>query len=154
MHQCIRLFYFGMTLYMFRTVFPSIISSSGLYIQQQAFVKEILLYVQSLTADDGRKDRPKHVECHFKNKIIWYSGASSWFYYRNLLRFTSIWTSNLCLGAFEKLRRATVSSVMSVRLPVSVRSSVRPRGTTWSHWTNFYEMWVFLKNLSRQVKFH
>ena len=34
--RCIKvpnLFYFGMTLYMFRTVFPSIIRSSGLYIQ-------------------------------------------------------------------------------------------------------------------------
>ena len=29
-----NLFYFGMTLYMFRTVFPSIIRSSRLYIQQ------------------------------------------------------------------------------------------------------------------------
>ena len=34
-----NLFYFGMTLYMFRTVFPSIIRRSRLYIQQQAFVK-------------------------------------------------------------------------------------------------------------------
>ena len=24
----------------------------------------LLLYVQSCTPDDGRKDRPKHVECH------------------------------------------------------------------------------------------
>ena len=63
-----NLFYFGMTLYMFRTVFPSIIRSSRLYIQQQAFVKQILLYVQSWTPDDGRKDRPKHVECHSKIK--------------------------------------------------------------------------------------
>ena len=31
-----NLFYFGMTLYMFRTVFPSIINSSRLYIQQQS----------------------------------------------------------------------------------------------------------------------
>ena len=38
-----NLFYFGMTLYMFRTVFPSIIRSSRLYIQQQPFVKQILL---------------------------------------------------------------------------------------------------------------
>jgi len=38
-----NLFYFEMTLYMFRTVFPPIISSSRLYIQQQAFVKQILL---------------------------------------------------------------------------------------------------------------
>jgi len=37
-----NLFYFGVTLYMFRTVFPSIISSR-LYIQQQTFVKQILL---------------------------------------------------------------------------------------------------------------
>jgi len=35
-----NLFYFGMTLYMFRTVFLSIIRSSRLYIQQQAFVKQ------------------------------------------------------------------------------------------------------------------
>jgi len=38
-----NLFYFEMTLYMFRTVFSSIIRSSRLYIQQQAFVKQILL---------------------------------------------------------------------------------------------------------------
>jgi len=31
-----------MTLYMFLTVFPSIIKSSRLYIQQQAYVKQIL----------------------------------------------------------------------------------------------------------------
>jgi len=28
-----------------------------------------MLYVQSWTPDDGRKDCPKHVECHSKNKI-------------------------------------------------------------------------------------
>ena len=28
----------------------------------------LLLYVQSLTPDDGRKDRSKHVECHSKIK--------------------------------------------------------------------------------------
>ena len=38
-----NLFYFGMTVYMFWTVFPSIIRSSWLYIQQQAYVKKILL---------------------------------------------------------------------------------------------------------------
>jgi len=40
-------FIFGMTLYMFRTVFPSIIRSSRLYIQQQAFVKQILLSAEA-----------------------------------------------------------------------------------------------------------
>ena len=38
-----NLFYFGISLYMFRAVFPSIISSSRLYIQQQTYVKQILL---------------------------------------------------------------------------------------------------------------
>ena len=42
MHQCLRFILFGVTLYMFRTVFPSIIRSSRLYIQQQAYVKQIL----------------------------------------------------------------------------------------------------------------
>ena len=40
-----NLFYFGMTRYMFRTIFASIIRGSRLYIQQQAFVKQILLSV-------------------------------------------------------------------------------------------------------------
>ena len=70
-----------MTLYMFRTVFPSIIRSSRLYIQQQAF-KCLLLYVQSWTPCDGRKNRPKHVECHSKIKSTRYIVASSWIYYR------------------------------------------------------------------------
>jgi len=39
-----NVFYFGMTIYVFRTVFPSVIRRSRLYIQQQAFVKQILLY--------------------------------------------------------------------------------------------------------------
>ena len=64
-----------MTLYMFRTVFPSIIRSSRLYIQQQSHVKQTavpvwLLYVHSRTPDDGRKDRPKHVEYHSKIKYL------------------------------------------------------------------------------------
>ena len=46
-----NLFYFGMTLYMFRTVFLSIISSSRLYIQQQAFVKQILLSASQRVGD-------------------------------------------------------------------------------------------------------
>jgi len=62
-------FIFGMTLYMFRTVFPSIISSLWLYIQQYLFDICLLQYVQAWTPDNGRKDRPKHVECHSKNKI-------------------------------------------------------------------------------------
>jgi len=36
--------------------------------QQYLFDKCLLLYDQSLTPDDGRKDSPKHVECHSKIK--------------------------------------------------------------------------------------
>ena len=36
--------------------------------QQYLFEKYLLQYVQSLTPDDGRKVRPKHVECHFEIK--------------------------------------------------------------------------------------
>jgi hypothetical protein len=46
---------------MFRTVFRSIITISRLYIY-------LLLYVQSRSPDDGRKDRPKHVEYYSKIK--------------------------------------------------------------------------------------
>ena len=91
-----NLLYFGMTLYMLRTIFPPIkrhlsnryccLFASGYLLagrQQYLFDRCLLLYVQSWTPDDGRKDRPKHVECHSKIKQIWYIGASSWFYYRN-----------------------------------------------------------------------
>jgi len=43
MHRCPKFILFGVTLYMFRTVFTYIIRSSRLYIQQLACVKEILL---------------------------------------------------------------------------------------------------------------
>jgi hypothetical protein len=39
MHQFLKVIYFDLTLYKFRTVFPSIIRSSRLYIQQQVYVK-------------------------------------------------------------------------------------------------------------------
>jgi len=44
------------------------------------------VYVQSWTPDDGRKDHPKHVEWYsISLKIVVHL---SWFYYRNILRFT------------------------------------------------------------------
>ena len=55
MHNISNLFYFGTTLYMFRTVSPSIIRSLILYIQHHVYVIQVLwllaygmmLYVQS-----------------------------------------------------------------------------------------------------------
>jgi len=61
--------------------------------QQYLFAKCLLVYVQSWTPDDGRKNLPKHVDCHSKIKYIWDIAASSWFYYRNLLSCTALWTS-------------------------------------------------------------
>ena len=42
MYNLSNLFYFGTTLYMFRTVFPSIIGSLRLYTQQQVYVIQVL----------------------------------------------------------------------------------------------------------------
>jgi hypothetical protein len=42
MHNISNLFYFGTTLYMFRTVFPSIIRSLRLYTQHQVYVIQVL----------------------------------------------------------------------------------------------------------------
>jgi len=36
--------------------------------QQNLFDIHLVLYEQSWTPDDGRKDRPKHVECNYKIK--------------------------------------------------------------------------------------
>ena len=91
--KVLDLFYFGMTLHMFQTVFLSIVRSSRPHTatgicqtycslpasgyevelplasrQQYLFDICLLLYVQSWTPDDGRKDCLKHVECHSKIK--------------------------------------------------------------------------------------
>jgi hypothetical protein len=52
---------------------------------------------------------------------------------------------DICLGVFWKLRKATISFVMSVRL--SVRPSVHTE-QLGSHWTDFHEIW-YLKNFSK-----
>jgi hypothetical protein len=51
MHQFLKFIYFDLTLYMFRPVFPSVIRSSRLYIQQQVYVTDTatcLLWVNTL----------------------------------------------------------------------------------------------------------
>ena len=42
LHDISNVFYFGTTLYMFRTVFPSIIRSLRMYIQHQVYVIQVL----------------------------------------------------------------------------------------------------------------
>jgi len=47
MHNISNLFYFGTILYVFRTVFPSIIRSLRLYIQHQVYVLQVLWLLAS-----------------------------------------------------------------------------------------------------------
>ena len=47
MHNISNLFYFGTILYMFRTVFPSIIRGLRLYIQHQVYVIQVLWLLAS-----------------------------------------------------------------------------------------------------------
>jgi hypothetical protein len=47
MHSISNIFYFGTTLYMFRTVFPSIIRSLRLYIQHQVYAIQVLWLLAS-----------------------------------------------------------------------------------------------------------
>jgi len=63
--------------------------SDGLSVHHQEYIY-LMLYVQSWTPDDGRKDRTKHVEWYSVNSK---NCASSWFYYRNISRCTVPWTS-------------------------------------------------------------
>ena len=126
---------YWISLYMFRTVFPSIIRSSRLYIQHQVYVIQVrwlhasgparwhavnelydiylMLYVQSWTPDDGRKDRPKHVEWYAINSK---NCASSWFYYRNLLvRSINSWYSHECHWAYGRTDGVTIANIDSRR---------------------------------------
>jgi hypothetical protein len=48
MHNILNLFYFGTTLYMFRTVSPSIIRSLRLYMQHQLYVIQVLWLLASM----------------------------------------------------------------------------------------------------------
>jgi len=62
-----NLFYFGMTLYMFLTVFPSIMKSSRQYIQQQVFVKETLLSAWLLASQQSSSICFTHACCWMHN---------------------------------------------------------------------------------------
>jgi hypothetical protein len=55
-----NLFSFGMTFYMFWTVFPSIIRSSRLYMQQQAFVKLCLVHETAIYGCDDTRGCVMH----------------------------------------------------------------------------------------------
>ena len=105
MHNISNLFYFGTTIYMFRTVFPSILRSLRLY-KQHHTIQVLWLLASKLPVwcdavctvlDSGRwTERPSET-CRmlFQNKIYLKYYASGWFYYRNKLRCTVLQTQNL-----------------------------------------------------------
>ena len=83
MHQCLNFILFGVTLYMFRTALPSIIrnfktvhTAKGvcqtdtadclLASSQQCLIYAYCCMYSLETPDDGRQDRPKHVQCYSK----------------------------------------------------------------------------------------
>ena len=89
-------------LYMFQTVFVSIIRSSKLHIQRPVFVRPLLLpaailfrlvagssigltlYVQFWAPDDWRKNRLKHVEQLTEINKLW-NVSSCWLYSVNII---------------------------------------------------------------------
>ena len=72
--------------------------SDGLFVHHQEFktvhratgICQTDAVLCLLASRQQRKDRPKHVECHYKIKYIWYNGAFSWFYYRKN-SWTQVW---------------------------------------------------------------
>ena len=106
----LNLFYFGTTLYMFRTVSPSIIRSLRLYIQhhtiqvlwllasgpaskqpQNLYDIYLMLYVQVLDSWWWTEGPSETCTVLFQNKINLRYCASGWFYYRN-----TGWSKSLC----------------------------------------------------------
>jgi hypothetical protein len=120
MHNISNLFYFGTTLYMFRTVSPSIIRILRLHIF-------LMLYVQSHTPDDGWRDCPKHVEClgFVSPCIIIYSSKSANQMHQSLRCIachlnTALHVSGILMPITGSLSPAVVAS----GLPVVIRDIV------------------------------
>ena len=106
-HNISNLFYFGTTLYMFRTVSPSIIRSLRRYIQHQVYVIQVLWLLASKQAtvsiwhttdavcivlDSWWWGKRPSETCRllFQNKINLRYCASGWFYYRNYFIFRKL----------------------------------------------------------------
>jgi len=94
MHNISNLFYFGTTLYMFQTVFPSIIRSTYSIRYMSYRFCACLLASRHRTCFWWWTERPS-VTCRVlsQNKINLRYCASGWFYYRNILRCTVLQTS-------------------------------------------------------------
>jgi len=68
MHNISNLFYFGTTLYVFRTVFPSFIRGIRLHIRHQEYVIQGLWLLASRNEMEHLVPASKHIECCSKTK--------------------------------------------------------------------------------------
>ena len=106
--------YFCKKLYMFQTVFPSIIRSSKLHIQRQIFVRPVLLsaasqywtdkyltlYLRFWAPDDVRKTRLKEVERLTEIKKLW--NVASCIYSADILEMHGPVNVKPCTGLYPE----------------------------------------------------
>ena len=123
---------------MFQMVFPSIRPSLGAqdctYSVRYMSHCDIylMLYVQSWTTDDGRKDCPKYVEWYSINSK---NCASSWFYHRNISRYTVPWMSNLLYSLVPQVFKHSLLPLGNIYFSTSpggnaLMASSQPADTT------------------------
>ena len=149
MNNIWNLFYFGTTLYMFRTVFPSIIRSLRLYIQHHT-IQVLWLFASGnemehlVTASKQPAEPVWHIPdavCTVSDSWWWTERpsetcivllqnkmnvrycASGWFYYRNILLSTVLQTSYL---------KMSVCSQKSVAVRY-ISYQIQPWYCVWKH---------------------
>ena len=112
MHNISNLFYFGAKIYMFLTVFSSIIKSLRLYIQHQVYVIQVLLLIATtelvwhipdavctfLDSWWWTERQSETSRLLFQNETNLRYCASGWFYYRNMLRCAVLHMSKTVFG--------------------------------------------------------
>jgi len=157
MHNISNLFYFGTTLYMFRTVSPSIIGSLRLYIQYQVYVIQVLWLLGCLLASSQAATEPVwHIPdtvckilvsrwwmerpsetCRvlFQNKINLRYCASGWFYYRNILDYFKHAMGMNCLNTLRWVKFYPVHKHSTLKTFVTVEGRL-PSILNSSNWLN------------------
>jgi len=140
MHNISNLFYFGTTLYMFRTFFPSIIRSLRLCIQLQSLRLHTVLDSWWWTERTSETCRVL-----FQNEINLRYCVPGWFYYRNL---------SLCLSNGLKLCFLLHVPISSLVFDCSVvkREHIIVTILTITPWWRFTLFTVlFLRNKVKRV---
>jgi len=109
------LYYFVVTLYLFRTVFPSIVRSSRLYIQQQAYVKQAL---RLLGTKSNRHMSNRYCDClvHTATGICQTDTAIAWYkeqqaYVKQVLRLLGTYSNRHMSNRYCYCLLASSSSI-------------------------------------------